>query len=95
MGERDFIKITTDILPQICPKEISQREKLVFSSMCLMTVERGTGQWRVTTADLEMVRAWGLQGSGKIEGTTETDYDSVDQEEEADGTENEERSGYL
>lgn len=49
MGERDFIKITTDILPQNLPQGNLTERKLAFSSMCLMTVERGTGQWRVTS----------------------------------------------
>lgn len=53
-GERDVIKITTDILPQNLPRGNLTERKLVFGSTCLMTVERGTGQWRVTSRALEM-----------------------------------------
>ena len=76
-GERDVIKITTDILPQNLPRGNLTERKLVFGSTCLMTVERGTGQWRVTSRALEMVRAWDTAGQRGREVAMETDCDSV------------------
>lgn len=96
MGERDFIKIAIDILPQNLPQGSITVRKLVFSSTCL-AVERekeqggeGDQQNPGGGKSLSNCRAAGNRG-----GDGSGDWLSQhDREREADGT-GDERGGYL